>query len=130
MENFRKYNPNPKKRNVGDCVIRALSKALNKDWFRTYLGIVLQGFVMCDMPSANYVWGAYLKKNGFERRMPNVRDPESYTVSDFCDDHPRGTFVLALSGHVVCAQNGFFYDTWDSGNEIVIYFWQKEEREG
>ena len=31
------YNPNPKDNLVGDCVIRALTLALNEDWDKTYL---------------------------------------------------------------------------------------------
>lgn len=27
-----KYNPNPAGRNVGDCAVRAVSKALDVDW--------------------------------------------------------------------------------------------------
>ena len=27
-----KYNPNPAGRQVGDCAVRALTKALNIDW--------------------------------------------------------------------------------------------------
>ena len=46
-------------------------------------------------------------------------------VNSFADRNPEGTYILALSGHVVCVQDGTIYDTWDSGNEIVLYFWEK-----
>lgn len=51
------YNPNPAGRNVGDCTVRALSKALNQDWYTTYLGLCVEGGLMGDMPSANATWG-------------------------------------------------------------------------
>lgn len=128
MTSFRAYNPNPLSKQVGDCTVRALSRALSQDWEQTYAGIALEGFMLCDMPSANNVWGAYLKRRGFVRRMLPNACPDCYTVEDFCRDHPSGTYVVALSGHVVCVQDGFFYDTWDSGRETPIYYFEREEK--
>jgi len=38
----------------------------------------------------------------------------------------RMTHILALSGHVVCVMDGDYYDTWDSGGEVPLYYWRKE----
>ena len=54
---FEFYNPNPYEKNVGDCTVRAISKALEQDWYRTYLGLCIEGAVRGDMPSANATWG-------------------------------------------------------------------------
>lgn len=124
---FIEYNPNPLGRRSGDCVIRAISKATDQEWGKTYTGIALQGFCFGDMPSANHVWGAYLKNNGFVRSVVPGSCPDCYTVADFANDHPRGTFILAISGHVVCVKDGNWYDTWDSGGEVPLYFWQRKE---
>ena len=51
-----------------------------------------------------------------------------YTVEDFCQDNPQGTYILAIDGHVVCVQDGKFYDSWNSGKEIPIYYWSKEKK--
>ena len=120
------YNPNPTGKNVGDCTVRAISKALNKTWEEVYVDLVLQGFMMGDMPSANAVWGAYLKKNGFVRKIIPDICPDCYTMTDFSEDHPFGIYILALSGHVVCIKDGTLYDSWDSSGEIPLYFWYKE----
>ncbi len=124
-EIFEKYNANPQKKSVGDCTVRAISAALGQSWEKTYTGICLQGFVMCDMPSANHVWGAYLKSRGFVRNAISDDMPENYSVRDFCVDNPSGTFVLACSGHVVAVIDGKYYDTWDSGDEIPLYYWKR-----
>ena len=118
---FSFYNPNPTGKNVGDCAVRALSKALGQDWLVTYLGICIQGALAGDMPSANAVWGAYLARNGFVRRLA----PDGVTVGEFARAHPAGVYVLALSGHVVCIMDGTLYDTWDSSREVVLYSWRK-----
>ncbi len=124
-ECYVKYNPNPENKSVGDCTIRAISAALGQDWEKTYTGICLQGFLMADMPSANHVWGAYLRKKGFVRNTIPDDLPENYSVRDFCRDMPRGTYILACSGHVVTVIDGKYYDTWDSGDKIPLYYWER-----
>lgn len=125
MSRYIPYNPNPARNNVGDCTVRAISKALGQDWEQTYAGMTAFGFMLCDMPSANHVWGAYLKRNGFKRYLVDDHDRDIYTVADFCRDNPKGVFVLAVTGHVVCVVDGYYYDSWDSGGEIPMYYWCK-----
>lgn len=122
---YAEYNPNPAGKSVGDCTVRAISKALDQTWEETYAGICLQGFEMKDMPSSNAVWGAYLRRNGFRRYVIPDTCPDCYTVEDFAIEHPRGTYILALSGHVVCVRDGDWHDTWQSGNEIPLYYWER-----
>jgi hypothetical protein len=125
--NWYSYNANPKHNRVGDCTVRAISKALEQDWERTYIELCLQGYMMCDMPSADHVWGKYLKSKGFKRGTLPDTCPDCYTVSEFCKEHPRGRYVVSIPGHVVAVVNGEYYDTWDSGNEVPTYFWYREE---
>ena len=123
---YVKFNPNPLASNVGDCVIRAVSLATGSSWEETYIALANLGLELRDMPSANHVWGEYLRRNGFVRKtLPNTC-PTCYTVSDFTRDHPIGLYVLASGSHTVTALNGNFYDSWDSGNETVAYYWEKE----
>jgi hypothetical protein len=122
-----RHNENPEGKNVGDCTIRAISLAIGQSWEATFIGLAIQGFLMGDMPSANAVWGAYLRGKGFVRQIIPDTCPDCYTVADFAMDHPSGTYILALSGHVVCVINGDWIDTWDSGGEIPLYYWHKEE---
>ena len=124
---YRRYNANPDRKQVGDCVIRAVSAALGQDWETTYAEIALEGYQLCDMPSANHVWGAYLRRRGFTRNIIPDECPDCYSVADFCRDHPHGTYILSLQGHVVAAIDGDYYDTWDSGSRIPLYYWQRKE---
>ncbi len=123
---YKYYNPNPVGKNVGDCTVRAISKASGQNWSDTYIALALQGLMLGDMPSANHVWGTYLRGKGYNRKMIPDNCPDCYTVGDFALEHPRGTYVVALSGHVVCVQDGIIYDSWDSSDEIPLYFWYKE----
>ena len=123
---FIKYNPNPRGSNTGDCVIRAMTKALKKDWESAYIDLAVQGFICSDMPSSNHVWDSYLRNNGYERHIVPNLCPDCYTIDQFCYDHPKGTYVLATGSHVVAAVDGDYYDTWDSGNEVPIYYYTRE----
>jgi len=122
---FIYYNPNPKGQRVGDCTVRAIAKATQSEWERVYAGLTAYGYMLSDMPSANHVWGAYLRKCGFKKYLVDDGGDDVYTVEDFCRDNPEGLFVLGLDGHVVCVENGDYYDSWDSGRGIPIYYWTK-----
>lgn len=52
--------------------------------------------------------------------------PDCYTVSDFTVDFPKGKYLLGTGSHVVTVADGNYFDTWDSGNEVPIYFFTKE----
>lgn len=123
------YQPNPCGRAVGDCAVRAVSKALGISWEEAYDLIATAGFNMCDMPSSDSVWGAVLRSHGFNKvAIPNSC-PECYTVNDFCRDNPEGIFVLGFGGHVATVINGDLYDSWDSSQEIPIYMWYKVRKD-
>lgn len=122
---FVQTNPNPKNARVGDCVVRAIAIATNREWEQVYSELAAYGFMMCDMPSSNAVWGQYLKDRGYIMEIINDTCQQGcYTIRDFCEDNQAGTFILGTGGHVVAVVNGDYCDTWDSGNEVPIYFWR------
>lgn len=121
------YNANPYKIRVGDCVIRAISKALNQPWEDTYIDLTIQGYLMGDLLSSNAVWGAYLKSKGFTRDIISNDCPECYTIEDFCNEHPKGTYIIGTGTHAVCVIDSTIFDTWNSSGETPIYFYYKGE---
>lgn len=114
-------NPNPCGRFVGDCVIRACSIVLDQSWEQTYLELCIVGFMECDMPSANHVWGKYLESKGF-KCQPYMGNNIRETASQLRD----GRYILATGEHVVAVIDGNYYDAWDSGGEIPIYIWKEK----
>lgn len=120
------YNPNPLGIRVGDCVIRAISKALDASWERIYVDLCVQGFMLGDLPSSNAVWSSYLRHKAFKRHT--IEDcPDCYSVEDFCKDHPKGVFVIGTGTHAVCVIDGCYYDAWQSGKETPVYYFEKGE---
>lgn len=122
------YNPNPKGKKVGDCVIRAISKTLSQEWDTTYLDICMKGLEISDMPSSDNVWGSYLYSKGFRRNVIPNDCPDCYTIENFATDHPNGAYILVTSdrNHIVTVEDGDVYDTYDSSDEVPIYYWRKE----
>ena len=122
------FNPNPQKKNVGDCTIRAVSRATNQEWNDSFAAMTAQAFRMKDMPSSNAVMRAYLKKKGFRRKTIPDTCPDCYTLNDFCEDHPHGMFIVGVNNnHVVAVNDGDFFDSFDSGDGFVTYYYERVE---
>lgn len=47
----RYYQPNPSKKLQGDCVVRAMTKAMYKDWDTVYVDLCKLGMEIKDMPN-------------------------------------------------------------------------------
>lgn len=122
---WKKYNPNPANRATGDCTIRALTKALDVDWDTAYAMTAAAGFYRKDMPSINRTWWYVLKENGWRMELIFDRCPDCYTAEDFCRDHPEGTYVLGFDRHTAACRDGVIYDSFDSRNEVPIYYWER-----
>lgn len=117
------YDPNPRwTGHAGDCVIRALTLAVNKSWEAVYMELSMLGFRMGNMMSANHVWGEYLKGYGYKQHVLPYTCPACYTVRDFATDHPKGVFILATGSHVVTVVNGAYCDASDTGGEVPLYY--------
>ena len=125
---YQQYNPNPAGRIVGDCAVRAVAKALGVDWETAYVMMAMNGYGMGDMPSSDSVWGATLRQKGFYRESVPNECPNCYTAEDFAKDHPSGIFVLGFGGHVATIVDGILYDSWDSSQEIPVYFWYRKDK--
>lgn len=120
------YNSNPDGKLEDDCVFRALAKVLGMNWNDVYMELTLHGFMLKSKPDKNYVWGSYLKRKGYQRYIIPNTCPDCYSVAEFAYDNPNGSYVVATDGHVVAVENGNYYDIWDSGKLVPLYYWKKE----
>lgn len=120
------FNPNPKGKSTGDCVIRMICAITGYDWRTAYLGLSQTVLEEYEMPSDNDIWESYLKQLGFRKYLLPDTCPRCYTVKQFTYDHPKGFFVACTGSHVVAVMNGHYFDAWDSGNEVVSYFFAFE----
>lgn len=123
------YEPNPVRTGAIDCAVRAVSKALDVSWEKAYTMLSVNGFLMGNDPAGDEIWSSVLRQHGFKRYIVPNTCPDCYTVDDFAEDHPKGTYVVKSDNHVATIVNGTLYDSWDSGNKVVIYYWTNNKED-
>ena len=119
-----KINPNPGKRHVGDCVIRAIAVATGKPWLNVYDELYLLGRDTYDMMSGNETWGLYLYRMGFDPFLLPDACPECVTVREFARRFPDGSYIVGTGSHAVAIVDGDYFDTCDSGDTVPAYFFK------
>lgn len=117
---WHEYNPNPKKKNIGDCSLRAYCAAFGWTWeeaFEKSSEIAKNEALMMDthktcekvMESEGYVIDEEFKKS----------KRKDLTVNEFALTHPYGIYFLNTHGHLLCVKDGEYWDSWDSGKKKV-----------
>lgn len=123
---YQYYQPNPVRTDpVGDCTIRALSKALDISWEKAHVMLDYASYMMGTISNANEVLAAVLRQNGFYRGSFPNNCSDCLTAEEFTKEFPNGTYVLGFGTHVATVKDGVLYDSWDSSDETPLYFFQK-----
>lgn len=123
---WRYYNPNPVAAREEDCAIRAVCAALGISWDEAFDMIARNAKQMGAMMHNNAAWGSVLRQHGFTKRIIPNSCPNCYTAQDFCEDFPRGVYVLGFDRHTATVRDGVLMDTWNSLDEIPIFYWTRE----
>ena len=117
-------NPNLEKKEVPDCVIRAICIALNKPWLEVSDELYLVARSQYSITSDDNIWGRYLYSLGFEPFVLPSICPKCVAIKEFAAMYPYGTYIIGTGYHAVAVLDGNYYDSWDSGNEIATFFWR------
>ena len=121
-------NPNPSKQICGDCVVRALSIALEEEWTLIYDDLCELGRHIYRMPNDKDCFKTYLTRRGFKRiGVSNKKGTKRPTVQSFAEAHKEGTYVLEVARHVVTVKDGHYYDIWDCGSKSLYGYWAKPD---
>lgn len=123
---YKVFNNNPLGLSTGDCVVRGVSKLLDQSWNQTYTELCLVGYQKCMMPSTNAVHIQYLEQFGYRLYTLPSSCPSCITVKEFSNMFPNDKYLLCTGDHVVALLFGDYYDSFDSGNEIVTYYFTKK----
>lgn len=121
---WMRCNPNPRHKEVPDCVVRALAIALNRRWVDIYDDLCDLGRREFNIPSADAVWGKYLYQMGFKPFLLPENCPQCVTIRIFSQMFPHGIYIIGTGSHAVAVIDGDYYDSWNSGNEIPSFFWK------
>lgn len=122
MNTFVNFNANPKNKLGCDCVVRAISTAMKKDWITVYRELCDLGAELYDMPFNKDVFGEYLKRKGWiwhPCKSENGKRPK------VCNFDKANSAILRVANHLVYVSNHEYYDTWDCGNKSVYGYWTK-----
>jgi len=99
------------KRKRGDCIVRAITIALNLPYevvFKSLCDLAKEtGF----FPNDDETYGLYLKQNGWIKNKPQRVDGGLKTLERFNSEGI--TAIVNTRSHLVCVSNGKIYDTWD-----------------
>lgn len=120
-------NPNPHKLITDDCVIRAIALAEGRPWEDVYVDLFVEGYIEKELPNANGVWGQYLMDKGYKRHSLPDTCPMCYTLKEFSEEHPTGTYIVGTGTHAVAVISGDVYDTWNSLATTPLYYFTVEE---
>lgn len=127
MKWFKEYNNNPYGENIDDCVIRAVSTALDMNYWDVF-------DALCEYagdnrePNQSNVFLPWLIKQGYEVREVT----EKLTLSKFLnklhqfDDVEDVNMLCIVKGHLTVIKNGYCLDTWDCGRYKLNFIIVKE----
>lgn len=115
---FRYYNANPKDFNIDDCTIRALSVAENISWDEAYNILSNSarryGLMQSDVRAI---------EDFLDLRYDRVKICER-TVGEFVKNHPKGTYLITMRGHITVLKNGINYDTFNPSDRRIWSAWE------
>lgn len=114
---YKFYNANARGKFVNDCTIRAISLAEGKTWDETYdeLSDIAQhnGIILDDVNFIDPLLDSRYERMCFKEKY----------VGDFAEEHPVGTYLITMKGHITCCINGVIYDTFDCRDRVMWCAW-------
>ena len=131
---FHYYNANPKGRMTGDCVIRAISTAMERPYNDVYEELFQFSLKNGYMLNDKKCYEKYLESKGWiKNAQPRKKDNTKYTGKEFCEEiqthrHWYSPYIIAHIGghHIVAIMFGKVNDTWDSTWGSIGNYWEKK----
>ena len=118
---YKYYNPHPKGLSVDDCVKRAIVAVTGYDY----------AVVQRELNEYKKVTGAKsfnsIKNLRYVEDVLNakrIKVCSNITVEEFCEQHPRGRYILDMDAHWSACVGGCIYDTWDCGKKKVNFAYE------
>ena len=126
---YTNYNANNRGNDTSDCVKRALSLAFDMDYNDVSKLLIHK---MKDLGRSAWnilpVFGGVISDISESTRQ---KLNDTYTVSEFIDNvATTGTYIIGSGdkpgapSHLLCCIDGKVYDSWDSRNQYVTYYWK------
>ena len=130
---FHFHNANPKGKNAGDCVARAISVALNQSWEQTIREMTELGIREGLTFNEDRLIKKYLYDKGWiQMKEPRDCNNKKITVKEFIElrTNKEGTIIIKPgSHHVSLIKDGVVWDTWDCTRKTMHIYWVKPRRD-
>lgn len=121
---FKEYNVHPKGIRTGDCVVRAIATASGKDYVecRRELNQKKREWNFTSYKDTQFLYRYF--ESSPRLIFKAVKGQPRIKGSDFCELHPKGTYILKMAGHVAACIDGVILDTWDCSYRSVYTAWE------
>jgi len=116
---FEKVNTNPKGHRNGDCSIRAISKATDKEWIVVFDELYKIGRLIFCLQNDIETIKIYLK-DFKHSSCKAIKGKKRLVVKDF----NTGTYILRIANHITCVKDNVLYDLWDCRDKCVYRYWK------
>ncbi len=127
MIDFEKKNINPLGKKTGDCVVRALALALDRDYVDVYKELfdisLGTGFIVND----KHVEEKFMARHGFvKHKQPKKPNGEKYLIAEIdklCRDR---VIVISCAHHLTVVIGGTLVDSWDCRGKCISNYYTLE----
>ena len=116
---YKYYNQNPNGYHIPDCVIRAISLAMNISYYDVMEKLHINGNIFqCDDLNVR----CYEKLLDFDFDLPHFVG-NGKTAEEVAIDFQDKILILRMEGHLSISIYGVIHDIWNCSKEIVTDFW-------
>lgn len=110
---------NPAGWHIPDCVIRAISLALDLDYYEVVRLLHLNSEELeCDCLNVR----CYEKLLDYDFKLPHYMS-FGKTAEEVANDFPDKIVLLRMEGHLSVSVNGVIFDIFNPSSEIITDFW-------
>lgn len=113
-------NVNPLGKRELDCVCRAISGALNENYYTIQNKLELVG-ALFDCEKLCVCCYKFLLDNVFN--LCRIEECQGMTIKEFMKCYNKGTYIIRVDGHLTHCVDGICYDIFDCTDEIVDIVW-------
>ena len=129
---WKKYNPNPQSKNIGDCTLRSYCAAFGISWEQAFdiaSQIAKENASMIQYVADKVLKEHFLCEEDETYNKKTIKSKDRITINEFAMSHPYGTYILHTNRHQVTVKNGEYWDSWDSGDKKVdtVYLIKKKK---
>lgn len=127
MIGYLNKNVNPKGKKTGDCVIRAISLALDKNYEQVYKELfelsLKTGYMINDKRNEE----KYIISNGFvKHKQPKKPNGKKYTVGEIDKLCKNPVILVSCARHLTVVLNGMLTDIWDCRAKCISNYYTLE----